>query len=290
MTRLRSAFFLILTAATIGAAPSSRTCESLRVMSYNIRLDLESDGINRWSNRRQQFVGQVQLMKPAILGLQEVLPGQKTDLERALPGHQFLGVARDDGRNKGEYSNLAIDRAVFRVLSSGTFWLSTTPQVPSKGWDAAYPRIATWAKLVRRSDGRRFLALNTHFDHVGQTARLESARQIIRWIGTARSPNETVLVTGDLNTEPGTPPLVELTGPRLGLRDAKTVSKTLPLGPEGTFNNWVLVPRETRRIDYILTDPAVEVERYAALAWHGEGGRPASDHFAVVADVKACRK
>lgn len=290
MTQLRSAFLLIVAAVTLGAAPPSRTCEPLRVMSYNIRLDLESDGINRWSNRRDQFIGQVRLMKPAILGLQEVVPGQKTDLEQALPGYQFLGVARDDGRNKGEYSNLAIDRSVFRVQTSGTFWLSPTPKEPSKGWDAAYPRIATWAKLVRRSDGRRFLVLNSHFDHVGQTARLESARQIVRWIGANRTPGETVLMTGDLNAEPGTPPLVELTGPRLGLRDAKTVSKTPPVGPEGTFNNWVLVPRETRRIDYVLTDPAVEVERYAVLAWHGEGGRPASDHFAVVADVKSCRK
>lgn len=290
MTQLRSAFLLIVAAVTLGAAPPSRTCEPLRVMSYNIRLDLESDGINRWSNRRDQFIGQVRLMKPAILGLQEVVPGQKTDLEQALPGYQFLGVARDDGRNKGEYSNLAIDRSVFRVKASGTFWLSPTPKEPSKGWDAAYPRIATWAKLVRRSDGRRFLVLNSHFDHVGQTARLESARQIVRWIGANRTPGETVLMTGDLNAEPGTPPLVELTGPRLGLRDAKTVSKTPPVGPEGTFNNWVLVPRETRRIDYVLTDPAVEVESYAVLAWHGEGGRPASDHFAVVADVKSCRK
>ena len=290
MTQLRSAFLLILAAVTIAAAPPAPTCEPLRVMTYNIRLDLESDGINRWSNRREQFIGQVRLMQPAILGLQEVVPGQKADLERALPRYQFLGVARDDGREKGEYSNLAIDRDIFRVQASGTFWLSPTPKVPSKGWDAAYPRIATWAKLVRRSDGHRFLALNTHFDHVGQTARFESARQIVRWIGANRSPGETVLATGDLNAEPGTPPLVELTGARLGLRDAKAVSKMPPVGPEGTFNNWVLVPPETRRIDYVLADPAVEVERYAVLAWHGEGGRPASDHFAVVADLKACRK
>ena len=289
MTRLRSALLAILAAVTMGAAPA-RTCAPLRVMSYNIRLDLESDGINRWSNRREQLIGQIRLMQPAILGLQEVVPSQKADLEKALPGYQFIGVARDDGRNKGEFSNLAIDHTVFRVHSSGTFWLSPTPGVPSRGWDAAYPRIATWAKLVRRSDGKRFLALNTHFDHVGQTARLESARQITRWIGANRSPEETVLVTGDLNAEPGTPPLIELTDASLGLRDTKTVSKTPPVGPEGTFNNWVLVPPEARRIDYLLADRSVEVERYAVLAWHGEGGRPASDHFAVVADVKACRK
>lgn len=293
MARFQTAKSIALTAivaVTVGAAPVGKTCAPLRVMSYNIRLDLESDGINRWSNRRDEFIGQIRLMRPAILGLQEVVPGQKADLERALPGYAFLGVARDDGKAKGEFSNLAVDREIFRVQSSGTFWLSPTPAVPSKGWDAAYPRIATWAKLVRRRDGRRFLALNTHFDHVGQRARLEAARQIARWISTKRAPGEAVVVTGDLNAEPGSPPMQELASSKLGLRDARIASKTPPVGPEGTFNAFELVPAEGRRIDYVLADPAIEVDRYAVLGWHGEGGRPASDHFPVVADVSACRR
>ena len=285
MTAIRSAILLVLAPATMGAATPERSCAPLRVMSYNIRLDLASDGVNRWSARRDEFIGQIRLMRPAILGLQEVVPGQKADLEQALPGYEFLGVARDDGQSKGEFSNLAIDRSVFRVGSSGTFWLSPTPSRPSKGWDAAYPRIATWAKLVRRSDGRRFLVLNTHFDHEGQQARLEAARQIARWIAERRSQDETVIVTGDLNAEPNTPPLKELTA---RLRDAREIARTTPVGPKGTFNNFVLVPAESRRIDYVLVDPTVAVEHYAVLAWHGEGGRPASDHFPVIADVKAC--
>jgi endonuclease/exonuclease/phosphatase family metal-dependent hydrolase len=289
MTGFRNLILLGLAVVTMGAAPA-QTCEPLRVMSYNIRLDLESDGINRWANRREQFIGQIRLMQPAILGLQEVVPGQKSDLEKALPGYDFLGVARDDGRSKGEFSNLAINREVFRVGSSGTFWLSPTPGVPSKGWDAAYPRIATWAKLVRRNDGRRFLALNTHFDHVGETARLQSARQIASWLLAQRKPGETVIVTGDLNTEPGTPPIRELTHSTLGLRDAHEASRTTPIGPDGTFNNFVMVPSQSRRIDYILATPTLVVENYAVLAWQGQGGRPASDHFPVVADLSTCGK
>ena len=278
---------LTLATLTIGATPAPQTCPPLRVMTYNIRLDIPSDGVNRWSERRDQFIGQIRLMQPSILGLQEVVPGQKADLEAALPGYQFLGVARDDGRAKGEFSNLAVDRTTFRVQSSGTFWLSPTPTVPSKGWDAAYPRIATWAKLVRRSDGRRFLVLNTHLDHEGATARLEAARQIIRWLGARRAKGETVILTGDLNAEPSTPPLQQLTRQ---LHDARSVSKTPAVGPDGTFNAFTLVPAESRRIDYVLVDPSVKVERYAVLAWHGEGGRPASDHFPVVADLRACGK
>ena len=287
MSVIRSAFLLALAVATMAAAPPRQACAPMRVMSYNIRLDLASDGVNQWSARRDQFIGQIGLMQPAILGLQEVVPGQKADLEHALPGYEFLGVARDDGLAKGEFSSLAVDRNAFLVGSSGTFWLSPRPDVPLKGWDAAYPRIATWAKLVRRSDGRRFLAVNTHFDHEGQTARLEAARQIVRWVEAQRAKGETVIVTGDLNAEPGTPPLIELT---VGLRDARIVTETPAVGPEGTFNGFTLVPAENRRIDYVLVDPIVNVERYAVLAWHGEGGRPASDHFPVVVDLRVCGK
>jgi len=289
MPLFRNLILLSLTVTTIGAARAP-TCEPLRVMSYNIRLDLESDGINRWPNRRDQFIGQIRLMQPAILGLQEVVPGQKADLEKALPGYEFLGVARDDGRSRGEFSNLAIRRDIFRVRSSGTFWLSPTPAVPSKGWDAAYPRIATWAKLVRRSDGRRFLVLNTHFDHVGETARLQSARQIAGWLLAQRKAGEVIIMTGDLNAEPETSPIHELRQSPLGLRDAHEATQTPRIGPGGTFNNFVMVPNESRRIDYILASPSLAVENYAVLAWQGEGGRPASDHFPVIADLNPCRK
>ena len=272
-------------AVPAAAAPS---CDPLRVMSYNIRLDLESDGVNRWANRRDQFVGQIKVMQPAILGLQEVVPTQKADLERMLPGYSFLGLPRDDGKTKGEYSNLAFDRSVFRARSSGTFWLSPSPTVPAKAWDAGYPRVATWAHLVRRSDGKRILALNTHLDNSGEQARLLGARQIAKWLTANRAAGEAVVVTGDFNTEPGTLPVRELTHSGLGLRDAYEAAQ-LTVGPEGTFNNFKAIPDETRRIDYVLADPSLTVRRYAVLAWLIEGGRVASDHFPVVADLSSCR-
>jgi endonuclease/exonuclease/phosphatase family metal-dependent hydrolase len=282
---LRNLALAAAAAFSIAAAPPEKTCAPLRVMTYNIRLDLESDGINRWSNRRDQFIGQVALMHPAILGLQEVVPGQKADLERALQDYAFLGTPREEG---GESANLAFDRNVFRLQSSGTYWLSPTPSVPSKGWDAAYSRVATWAHLVRKSDGKKFLALNTHLDNEGKQARLESARQITRWLAANRGQNEAILMTGDFNTEPATPPLQELTSAKLGLRDARTISQTPAVGPEGTWNDFAALPKESSRIDFVLVDPKLAVERYGVLAWHGEGGRPASDHFPVIADIQTC--
>ena len=280
--------FAAIAALAIAVPAGAATCDPVRVMSYNIRLDLESDGVNRWANRRDQFVGQIKVMQPAILGLQEVVPEQKSDLERTLPGYTFLGLPRDDGKTKGEYSNLAVDRAVFRIRSSGTFWLSPTPTVPSKAWDAGYPRVATWAHLVRRSDGKRVLALNTHLDNSGEQARLLGARQIAKWLAANRTVGESVVVTGDFNTEPGTPPVRELTHSQLGLRDAHEAAQ-LTVGPEGTFNNFKAIPDETRRIDYVLAAPSLTVRSHAVLAWLIDGGRVASDHFPVVADLSSCR-
>jgi endonuclease/exonuclease/phosphatase family metal-dependent hydrolase len=278
---------LALLASAIAAAPAPTTCAPVRVMTYNIRLDLAEDGINKWTNRRDQFTGQIGLMHPAILGLQEVVPGQKADLERALPTFAFLGLPRETG---GEAANLAVDRTVFKIAKSGTFWLSPTPGVPSKGWDAAYSRVATWAHLVRRSDGKKILALNTHLDNEGQRARLEGARQIVGFLAANRGRDEAILVTGDMNTEPNTPPLRELTSARLGLRDSKLISRTAPVGPVGTWNDFHVLPaaKDQMRIDFVLVDPAIEVERYGVLAWHFEGDRVASDHFPVVADLRVC--
>lgn len=276
--------------AAISSAPAAPTCAPVRVMTYNIRLDLEEDGINKWSNRRDQFTGQIGLMHPAILGLQEVLPGQKADLERALPNYIFLGLPRETG---GEAANLAFDQTVFKLTKSGTFWLSPTPDVPSKGWDAAYSRVATWAHLVRRSDAKKFLALNTHLDNEGQQARLEGAREIVKFLAANRGPGEAVLMTGDMNTEPNTPPLKELTSATLGLRDSKLISKTAPVGPDGTWNDFHVLPadKDKMRIDFVLVDPKIDVQRYGVLAWHFEnqGPRTASDHYPVVADLIDCR-
>jgi endonuclease/exonuclease/phosphatase family metal-dependent hydrolase len=279
----------MLAAASLSAAPTPRGCSPLRVMTYNIRLDLASDGPNRWSARRDQFIGQIAFVHPDILGLQEVVAGQKADLERRLPGYRFLGVARDDGKSAGEFSNLAIDRNAFRILSSGTFWLSPTPDRPSKGWDASYIRIATWAHLVGRKDGRRLLAVNTHLDNDGAVARREGARMIRDFVATHRKAGERVVVTGDFNSTPDSPPYRVMTGPPLSLKDSKLASINPPLGPDSSWNNFKLVPDDPQRIDFVFADPAMKVERYAVLAWHFDGPRTASDHYPVVADLIDCR-
>lgn len=253
-----------------------------RVMTYNIRLDTPADGNNRWAPRRDLLVGQVRLLKPDILGLQEVLPGQRGDLAAALPGFAMLGGGRDDGRLGGEAAPLLIDRSRYRIAASGMFWLSPTPAVPSLGWDAGFRRVASWARLVDRSDGTRLLAINTHWDHVGLAARLGSGRLLRDWIARNRRGTEEVILLGDFNAPLSEASLQVLLGPNL--RETRAAAIEPPTGPLVTFNGWALVPEPVEAIDHVLASPGLAVRRHHVLAAHF-GGRLASDHFPVIADL-----
>ena len=272
---------LMLLAVPVQAAP--RCPPDTRVMTYNIRLDTSVDGPNRWELRRDLLVAQLDLLRPQILGMQEVLPGQMADLEAALPGYARIGGGRDGNGTAGEASPLFIARAAYAVGTGGQFWLSPTPEKTSRGWDAALPRIATFAHLRRRSDGARVLALNTHWDHIGTQARVESARQIARWIAANRQRGEAVVVLGDFNAALSEPSLQALLAEG-GLSDARAAAGRHAQGSSITFNAFQVVPAGGRTIDHVLTGPGVTVRRWHALAEHFDG-RVASDHFPVIADL-----
>ncbi len=163
-----SAVALLLSASAC-AAP-------FKVMTFNIRYDNPADGVNAWPARRAAVVTMLKAEKPDVLGIQEGLAHQVAFLDSALRAdYAYVGVGRDDGKEAGEFAALFYNKNRFELLESGNFWLSETPETPSIGWDAACIRIVTWAKLRDRQSGREFVALNTHFDHVGTEARAQSA-------------------------------------------------------------------------------------------------------------------
>ncbi|MCP9236112.1 glycerophosphodiester phosphodiesterase family protein [Lewinella sp. JB7] len=252
----------------------------LEVMSYNIRLNVASDGENAWPNRREFLVSQVLFHAPDILGTQEVLPDQLAYLDRHLTPYAYLGVGRDGG-NAGEYSALFYNRHKFTVAESGTFWLSPTPDaVASVGWDAALPRIVTYGRFRDRRNGHEFMAFNTHFDHRGEQARVESARLITRMMDSLNTDDLPVVLTGDLNLTPETEAIRTLTD---SLVDAYATAP-VRLGPAGTFTGFDHATPAERRIDYIMVSPGIRVRKFATLTDAVDGRYP-SDHFAVVASL-----
>jgi len=290
MTRRLISALLAVLLATPAAAARDDDRTALRAMTYNIRLDLASDGANSWAYRQQMVGAVIRHEAPDLLGLQEVLHAQKRDLELALPEYQLVGVARDDGREKGEYSSLAFRRERFKLIDSGTFWLSETPDVPGKGWDAAFPRIATWAVLRDRKSRQSIRVINTHFDHIGLVARQQSAAQLLRWINVGAAAKLPTILMGDLNSTPDDPGYKLFAETQTsGLRDARLASRTPAYGPPGTFNAFKFDRDAPAPIDHVFVSGGFSVESYSVVTQHW-GGRLPSDHYPVVVDVTFNRK
>jgi endonuclease/exonuclease/phosphatase family metal-dependent hydrolase len=227
------------------------------------------------------------------VGVQEALLHQLADLEQRLPGFGRVGVGRADGREAGEYSAILYRTARLQLLESATFWLSPTPEIPgSKGWDTAIERIATWARFRDRETGCELVHLNTHFDHIGEEARRESARLIRRRLRRIAN-GLPVVVTGDLNAVPTSVPYRILTSDTLPdairpLVDAFRVSEQPHYGPISTWTAFRAIEPD-RRIDYVLVSSDVRVERHGILPDSWDGRFP-SDHLPVLASVRpACR-
>jgi endonuclease/exonuclease/phosphatase family metal-dependent hydrolase len=267
-------------------APGS-AAGGLAVMTFNIRMNTPADGPNAWPLRRDMAASTILFHKAALVGLQEALRDQIADLEARLPGYGWVGAGRDDGKDGGEFNALFFDQARLRLLESDTFWLSETPRVPgSRGWDAACNRVVTWAKLQDRATGRAFHAFNTHFDHMGQTARRESARLLRREIAriAGRGP---AVVTGDFNgTADGEPYRILIADgePGPGLRDARAVSALPPYGGTRSFNGFKAALGPASIIDHIFVAGPVAVTRVGIIADKWDG-RFVSDHEPVLAEI-----
>lgn len=250
-------------------------------MTYNIRLDHAGDGLNRWGLRKVQLATQIRFYDPAILGIQEGLPQQVSYLDSALANYNFIGVGREDGKAKGEFSAIYVDTTRIQILNGSTFWLSKTPEVPSVGWDAALPRVCTYGLFEDRQTTNRFWVFNTHFDHVGEQARLESMKLILKKISEFNTENLPVILLGDLNAEPNQPPVLEM---KKILLDSRDVAE-LVFGPESTFNGFDFETIPTRRIDYVAVSRGIKVRKYAVLT-DSKDRRFYSDHFAVYCEVE----
>jgi endonuclease/exonuclease/phosphatase family metal-dependent hydrolase len=260
--------------------------EPLRVMTFNIRLNTASDSLNAWPYRKDKVASQILFHKVDLLGVQEALHDQMMDLQQRLPNYKYVGGGRDDGKTKGEYSAIFYDTTRLQLLSNDMFWLSETSNVAgSKGWDAAITRIVTWAKFKDKRSKKIFYAFNTHFDHIGKIARRESAKLVLQKVKEIAGSTPAV-ITGYFNAEPTDEPIqviVDKNNP-LHLTDSKELSQTPHYGPTGTFTGFQNKERNDQPIDYIFLKGSWKVLTHATISqtW---GGRFASDHFSVIAEL-----
>ena len=254
-----------------------------QIMTYNIRYDNPNDGKNKWSKRKVFLTDQIAYNQPDVFGIQEGLQHQVQYLDSIFGGYNYIGIGRDDGKTKGEYSAIFYQKERLEVLNKGTFWLSETPNEISVGWDASMERICTYGLFKNKTNSEQFWVFNTHFDHIGNIARVKSAGLILEKIEELNIDNLPVIVMGDFNLKPETVAIQLLAK---YLNDTNKISKSKPFGPTGTFNGFNFSKPVLDRIDYIFTSKdGIQVLKYAVLSDSKDCNYP-SDHLPVLVELK----
>lgn len=276
----RTCFLFALSCLFSGFSLSAQPSAPITVASYNLRYNNKGDGENAWPNRKEKVKGLIQFHEFDLFGTQEALRDQLDDIAE-LNEFAFVGAGRDDGKAAGEHSAIFYRKARFKVLDSGNFWLSETPDKPGKGWDATCcNRICSWAKFADQTTGKSFYFFNVHFDHQGVVARRESGKLMVERIRKIAG-NEPVIFTGDFNSTPDTEQIKTI---QTLVSDAYQATKRPPYGPIGTFSGFKFDAPFNDRIDYIFASKQIDVLKYGVLT-DAQDQRYPSDHLPVVAKL-----
>lgn len=271
-------FVLVVTLSSQFACAEEKPAFNLA--SYNLRYDNVSDGANAWPLRKDAVKALIRFHEFDVFGTQEGLAIQIDDLAE-MDEYAHVGVGRDDGKQAGEHAAIFYRKDRFAMLKHGDFWLSETPDHPSKGWDAVCcKRIASWAHLRDRRSKKSFFVFSVHFDHQGVLARRESAKLMLKKIKEIAG-KQAIVCLGDFNSTPDTEQIATM---RSALDDARQLSATPAYGPEQTFNGFAWNETPTERIDYIFISNHFKVKKYGTLS-DSAAQRYPSDHFPVVARV-----
>lgn len=256
---MRNFVLALLSIVILAGCSKQPELTTINVATFNMRYDNPDDSLNNWQYRKERIAQFIKDQKVEIVGTQELLQNQVDDLKALLPEYDMVGVARDNGKDEGEYAAIFYLRDRFDALDSNNFWLCENPDsVGMKGWDAACTRIATWAKLQDKATGKIFMAVNTHFDHVGEVARRESALLIISKIKEIVG-DRPALLTGDFNVDSTSNAYETITTNEFVLNDSRKVAKAVE-GADYTWHDFGKLPAEERGIiDFIFTTPSIEV-------------------------------
>ena len=254
---------------------------ALRVMSFNVRVNTASDRENDWPHRRDLAPAVIRFHQVDVAGVQEAYRDMTADMAERLPGYGWYGLGTSDGVDDGAINPVCWRESRLELLSAETLWLSDTPDTPGTGWDAAFPRTSTHVVLRDKRGGAQLHVFNTHLDHEGTTARLESARLLAARVN-ALPAEARVILLGDFNCDAGSAPM-QLLERGTGLRDARDVSLTPHYGPTGSFTGFAGPQYTGPLLDHIFVR-GLRVQQHGILPDHFDGRLP-SDHFPVLAEL-----
>lgn len=274
--KLIKVIFLTICVSSLFLSSCKESNTTITALSYNIRYDSPHDGENIWENRKHGLATLLESYNPDIIGTQEGQNHQLEFINSQLISFKMIGLDRE-GNGKGEYSSIFYNTKSLKLIKTETFWLSNTPSTPSIGWDASFNRICTYGLFETINSKEKFLVFNTHFDHMGEISRLESAKLITKKIAKINSNHLPVILMGDLNCDPKSAPISTL---KESLIDGKEISEEPLKRPIGTFNAFNLKASLDNRIDYIFVNN-FKVLSYLHIRDKLSNGNWPSDHLPV---------
>ena len=273
--------FLLVLASIFSFSFLNFISDPIKIISYNIRYNNPNDGKDIWENRRETITDFIEKEAPDFLGLQEVNFPQIQYLNSNLINYSFIGVGRDDGKTRGEFSPIYFNESKYNLLLSNTFWLSKTPDNISVGWDAAMERICTYGLFKQKNDGSKVWVFNTHFDHIGNVAREKSVDLILSKIKDLTKDKDQIIITGDFNLSDDSVPIKKLQN----FYNDVNIKMDNKSKFYGTFNNFKIDNNYNNRIDYIFYKN-FDLIKSSHLHIKTDQGRWASDHHPVIAILK----
>ena len=275
---MKKLFIIILTllAPVSLAFAAEKAPKELKVMSYNIRLGVGKDGTNAWQFRAPATIAMLDAQKPDVFGVQEAYDFQIAFINEFSKDYKNVGVGREDGKKKGEHMSIFWNKKTVSLIKWGTFWLSETPEKPSKGWDADCIRTATWALMKDKKTGKKFYFVNTHLDHKGKEAQKNGLQLIVDRIDSINPEGYPMVLTGDFNIKPNNPALVGLEKRMQCTR--KIADKTDSIN---TFNGWSIKPTD-KIIDYIYVSGFSECPEYKTVTEKYLERPFVSDHYPII--------
>jgi endonuclease/exonuclease/phosphatase family metal-dependent hydrolase len=256
------------------SAQKKEEAEGLKVMSYNIRMGSANDGTNSWHLRYMATKEMLDDQKPDVFGVQEAFDYQVRFIEE-MCGYETVGVGREDGKKEGEHMSIFWNKKTVSMVKWGTFWLSETPKKPSKGWDAACYRTATWALMKDKKTGNRFFFVNTHLDHKGKEAQKNGLKLIVEKIAEINPDGYPMVLTGDFNITPDNANLVELDSM---MQSARKIAQKTDNHP--TYNGW---GKKSSLIDYIYVSGFSACPEYQTVTKRYADRKFISDHYPICA-------
>ena len=273
-------FNLIFILASTFLIESSSHAQT-KIMTFNIRYNTPNDGDNWWELRKDEVVESLKYYHPDFIGIQEAMPTQLKFIANNLVDYDYIGHGRDGIDTDSEAVPIFYNKTKYELLKTTVFWLSETPEIASKGWDAALNRIVVHGVFKNKITDQTIDIINTHFDHRGENARLKSAELLIDYVRKNNLTNRKIVLMGDLNCLPNDSPNKILEKEF----ESSYVGKNYPVyGPIGTFNGFDNMVEVTKRIDYILTKN-ITVKSYRCIDDRRKNNLFLSDHFPIMIEI-----